>query len=113
MDDITFGGPSAVVADDIELFRSCGSKIGLELNVDKCGVITRQSESTVAFPNFCSTDSTDACLLGAPLFSGQALTTALQEMSAVCDGGLGIRRASSLPLPAHLASAANLQALIL
>jgi hypothetical protein len=26
LDDITLGGPSAVVADDIELFRSCGSK---------------------------------------------------------------------------------------
>jgi hypothetical protein len=166
-------------------------QIGLVLNVDKCEVITRQSASTVAFPNFCWTDSTDACPLGAPLFPGQALTTALEEKSAVLqraisrlrsvpahdalvllrssfsslrlmhilrcspchghpalitfddllrsgvsfitnsklsdiqwtqaslpirDGGLGIRRASSLALPAFLASAASmadLQALIL
>jgi hypothetical protein len=96
MDDITLGGPSAVVADDIELFRSCGSKIGLVLNVDKCEVITRQSASTVAFPNFCWTDSTDACLLGAPLFPGQALTTALEEKSAVLQRA--ISRLRSVPL---------------
>jgi hypothetical protein len=49
------------------------------LNVCKCGVIIRQSASTVAFPNFCWTDSIEACLLGVPLFPGQALTTALEE----------------------------------
>lgn len=91
------GGLSAVIVDDVELFRSSGSKIGLMLTVDKCEVITLQSASTVSLPNSCWTDSSEACLLGAPLFPCQALTTALEEKSAVLQTTISRLRS----VPAH------------
>ena len=39
-DDITLGSPKALVATDIDLIKSKGSKIGLILNDGKCEVIS-------------------------------------------------------------------------
>ena len=39
MDDITVGG-GKTVATDVSRFQSEGSKIGLELNISKCEVIS-------------------------------------------------------------------------
>jgi hypothetical protein len=97
MDDVTLGGSIANVEADVELFRSQGSKIGLVLNADKCEVITHQSASSAFLPHFSRMDSTNACLLGAPLLHGQALKAALEEKSEV------LRRAVSRlrSLPSH------------
>ena len=188
MDDVTLGGPCTVVAADVELFRSHGSKFGLMLNIDKCEVITRQSAllPDTVLQGFRRINYTNSSLLGAPLLAGQALTAALvnklevlqtavdrlrhvpahdalvllrssfsaprllhilrcspchghpalsafddllrkgvslilnsklsdiqwtQACLPIRDGGLGIRRASSLALPAFLASAASTAAL--
>ena len=68
MDDITLGGIRFVVASDVELFKAEGSRIGLDLNVSKCGSISRSHDyREQAFQDFLVIAPEDACLLGAPL----------------------------------------------
>ena len=78
MDDITLGGKSDTVADDVATIRTLGSTLGLHLNAKKCELIQRCPTTTEpAFRDFVITSKENATLLGAPLTDGPALKEAL------------------------------------
>lgn len=86
MDDFTLGGPEDVVTRDVQMILDAGERIGLHLNANKCEVI-HIPEVTLSSPilkGFVHVHPIDVCLLGAPLFEGPALTSAL----ANCCGSL-------------------------
>ena len=76
MDDITLGGKSNIVAEDVATMRTLGSTLGLHLNAKKCELIQRCPTTTEsAFRDFLITSKENATLLGAPLTDGPRSTT--------------------------------------
>ena len=48
MDDVTLGGCAGTVAGDVEMFTTKGTEMGLELNVQKCELISVNSNHPIA-----------------------------------------------------------------
>ena len=82
MDDITLGGKSNIVAEDVATIRTLGSTVGLHLNAKKCELIQRCPTTTEpAFRDFLLLlimSKENATLLGAPLTDGPAFNDALE-----------------------------------
>jgi hypothetical protein len=80
MDDITLGGPESTVASDVSIIKTGGEHVGIHLNIPKCEQITKRSGTTTApIDQFVHVTTDNAMLLGAPLSSGTAMTSALEK----------------------------------
>jgi hypothetical protein len=78
MDDITLGGTTTAVANDVNIIKSKGFSIGLNLNSIKCEKISKEEQQTTSqFNEFMHVSSDKATLLGAPLSVGSAMSAAL------------------------------------
>jgi len=83
IDDVTAGGPSQVVAADIERISKTGPSFGLELNIAKCEIIsTHKPTGKSILAQFQHYTPDTASLLGAPLDKGQAMD---ERLSARCN----------------------------
>ena len=79
MDDITLGGPAAVVSADVAMIQADGSSKGLILNEKKCEAITESGQTPSGLLHqFIQLTPTSATLLGAPLMQGQAMDDSLK-----------------------------------
>lgn len=78
LDDVTLGGPQAVVAADVQSIVSECGRLGLTLNVSKCELICHDdliiTDSRIR--SFARVKVDEASLLGAPLHTGTALDAA-------------------------------------
>ena len=82
LDDVTIGGPIGDVCADIEFIHTEARRIGLDLNISKCEVITSQHIDLTLYPvlnGFIQVDACDACLLGSPLMADRCLDDKLSE----------------------------------
>lgn len=81
LDDFSVGGPLHAVAGDVELIVREGAKLGLQLNVNKCEIICRHAPTSLPgiLSQFTITNLASCTLLGAPLFTGDALDDALDN----------------------------------
>jgi hypothetical protein len=81
MDDVTLGGPAAIVASDVAMIKAEGALRGLFLNDRKCESITAngQPPDDVLLRDFVQLTPTSATLLGAPLVIGPAMDKCLQQ----------------------------------
>ena len=63
MDDLTLGGSSRMVAQDVELISNKGAEVGLQLNAGKCEVIYQSSQthppSSNVFNSFIRVEAED------------------------------------------------------
>jgi hypothetical protein len=81
LDDFTIGGALDTVAADIASIRSKGASLGLSLNPGKCEVISPSGDiSNFQFLGFRQLTLDSATLLGAPIFSGQAMDDILSSL---------------------------------
>ena len=81
LDDVTLGGPSNIVSNDIEILKTESARIGLKLNVFKCEVITSNERPDFdVFSNFVVIHPCDAILLGAALLHESALDEMLNKI---------------------------------
>ena len=96
MDDITLGGKSNIVAEDVATIRTLGSTLGLHLNAKKCELIQRCPTTTEsAFRDFLITSKESATLLAKHLTDGPALNNALEARCADLDRAIGRQPAAS------------------
>ena len=96
MDDITLGGKSNIVTEDVATIRTLGSTLGLHLNAKKCELIQRYPTTTEpVFRDFVITSKENATLLGAPPTDGSALNETLEARCAYL--GRAIGRLSLMP----------------
>ena len=67
MDDVSLGGHADTVAGDVEMFRTKGTEMGLQLNVQQCELISVNSSHPIAtsLKDFVQMEPTNSCLLGA------------------------------------------------
>jgi hypothetical protein len=75
LDDMTLAGDQTTVAEDVQHIMTEGARMGLLLNVSKCEIITHK-QTVIMDPllsSFLRVDLDNACLLGSPLSTGQAL----------------------------------------
>ena len=81
LDDISLGGPTGVVAEDIDVLEKECADLGLTFNREKCELIAKDPEliNHRAFSHFGYTDPDSATLLGAPLSTNAALKQALES----------------------------------
>jgi len=82
MDDLTLSGDLHAVERDITTIMESYSETGLQLNVDKCEIITDNFTkiSTLAtFNDFIRVNKEDMTLLGAPVLKGKAQDKAIQD----------------------------------
>jgi len=78
MDDVTLGGSQASATTDIISVASKGKEFGLELNAEKCEVISAKVVTLNGpMSNFKHVLPEDAMLLGAPLSTGRAMEAGL------------------------------------
>ena len=86
LDDFTLGGSVDSVSKDVDVIRTEGAKIGLDLNVSKCELVHHPGDLPATLPtclsSFQGIRACDAVLLGAPLFAGHELD---QAWSSRCD----------------------------
>ena len=74
MNDITLGGPAAVVATDVALIKTEGTPLGLVHNEKKCETITTNGHSNeISLQQFIHITPLPSTLLGAPLPQGSAM----------------------------------------
>ena len=80
MDDVTLAGHAETVVVDIEMFRTKGTEMGLQLNVQKCELISaNSSHSNIVSPkDFRQMDPTNSSFLDSPLLPGNAIENALE-----------------------------------
>lgn len=81
LDDLTLGGQTESVVDDIRLIEQEGKLLGLTLNHKKCEVITH-SQNFILHPSlegFSRVDGDEAVLLGAPLTTDKSMTTTIDS----------------------------------
>jgi hypothetical protein len=90
LDDISLGGLTAGVAEDIETLEEECAGLGLTFNREKCELIAKDSQLTNhrSFRHFGYTDPDTATLLGAPLSTGAALKQALGSRAEELDRAL-------------------------
>ena len=69
LDDLTLGGPTEVVAADIQTIITQGAAMGLQLNCAKCELVAHADNlvTDATLLSFCSVSVSDAVLL-VPLF---------------------------------------------
>lgn len=81
LDDITLGGPSHIVSEDVHTVMRDGQDLGLDLNVGKCEVIKGAFSGSLdpTVGSFITVDPSAAVLLGAPLSTGVSMDQALQR----------------------------------
>ena len=81
MDDFTIGGQIDVVASDVERIITEGRAMGLHLNRSKCEIIHPQNMkiNNDILDSFVHIPSDNVTLLGAPLFTGHTLDSALAK----------------------------------
>ena len=80
LDGNTVGGPKSVVTKDVEFIDESELNFGLLLNAIKCELITSaKPKQDSIFNSFTIIKSSEASILGAPLFSGTALDDALKR----------------------------------
>ena len=74
LDDVTLGGKEESLSQDITTIIENGIELGLELNQNKCELIS-SSPRQVSHPilSFTKVDPAESSLLGAPLTSGSAM----------------------------------------
>lgn len=82
LDDFTLGGPDDVVSRDVDIVIEEGAKLGLHLNISKCELIcaTNSTHISDTLKSFVQVQPQCASLLGAPLFVGHELDTALSNL---------------------------------
>ena len=79
MDNVTLRDPKSTVYTDVGLSRIEGAELGLNLNISKCEVISRDQQSFEGpIEGFTRINPSDAVRLGAPLGPGSALEFALE-----------------------------------
>ena len=81
LDDLTLAGVQSVVAEDIQLVQNEGGAMGLHLNISKCELYTHQ-DTLITDPilaSFRRFETSEANLLGAPLFQGPGLDQAWSD----------------------------------
>jgi hypothetical protein len=80
MDDVTLGGASATVAQDVNTIINDGRAKGLLLNIAKCELISHSGlPSTSPLDQFTHVTPDNATLLGAPLTIGSAMDMILHK----------------------------------
>ena len=82
MDDLTLSGDLHTVERDITTIMESSSETGLQLNVDKCEIITddfTEISTLATFNDFICVNKEDMTLLGAPVLKGKAQDTAIQD----------------------------------
>jgi len=82
MDDLTLSGDLRTVARDITTIMESSSDTGLQLNVDKCEIITddfTEINTLATFNDFIRVNKEDMTLLGAPVLKGKAQDKAIQD----------------------------------
>jgi hypothetical protein len=96
MDDVTLGGPAAVVAADVAKIKAEGTSYGLFLNDKKCEVITTngQPPNDALLSKFIQLTPSSASLLGAPLTKGEAMNNNLTKRCNELD--IAIERLNSI-----------------
>ena len=81
MDDGTIGGQLNDLLHDLDTVRRVGPTLGLQLNEDKCEIVTNDEDVTSRFraviPNIRHSSCSDAILLGAPIGDISAIDTVL------------------------------------
>ena len=78
LDDITLGGHANAVNKDVSTIMSCGSDVGLHLNLSKCEIISPSSiPSELLLSSFTHIQPCESTLLGAPLLEGLAMDETL------------------------------------
>ena len=83
IDDVTAGGPTQVVAADIEQISRMGPSFGLKLNIAKCEIIsTHKLIGRSILAQFQHYTPDTASLVGAPLDQGQVMDV---RLSARCE----------------------------
>jgi hypothetical protein len=76
MDDFTLDSPEAAIAKEVQMVLEPGERIGLHQNTSKCEII---HPPELVISSFIHTCPQNADLLGAPLFEGNILDSALQN----------------------------------
>jgi hypothetical protein len=83
LDDGTLGGDIVSLVRDLETVRRVGPSIGLELNEDKCEIITADNNVAasirVVLPKVRHVPCREALLLGAPVGDATAVDTVLND----------------------------------
>jgi len=82
MDDLTLSGDLHTVERDIATIMESSSETGLQLNVDKCKIITdnfTEVNTFATFNDFIRVNKEDMTLLGAPVLKGKAQDKAIQD----------------------------------
>jgi len=80
MDVLTLGGPSDVVAADLDYISSIQDDTGLCIDASKSEIISRGSRPRAAhFEGFISVAPEEAELLGAPLYAGKKMDDLLEN----------------------------------
>ena len=75
IDDVTVGGSTARVVDDVTKISTIGPSYGLQLNASKCETISKSGAvSHTVLRDFEQITEDSAMLLGTPLSTGSALT---------------------------------------
>ena len=83
MDDVTVGGRSKMVADDVKTIINRGKEVGLTLNVKKCEAVIKDVKLLDGvFDGFSPVAPDSVILLGAPLSEGQAMSECLSSRCA-------------------------------
>ena len=77
LDDFTLGGSASSVNEDVNIIMSAGPKLGLHLNTSKCEVLGQKILLSGHLSQFKILEHDSVSLLGAPLFTGVALDSAL------------------------------------
>src|ERR1700730_9543315 len=69
LDDVTLGGNKVSLVSDIEIIIEKGRDLGLELNLNKCELISSRllSMKNPIFDSFSKLTTSESTLLGAPL----------------------------------------------
>ena len=79
LDDFSLGGSASSVNEDVNIIMSAGPKLGLHQNTSKCEVLGRKSLLSGHLSEFKIVERDSVSMLGAPLFTGVALDSALSD----------------------------------
>ena len=124
LDDLTLGGPSETVAEDVNIVEALGSEMGLTLNRAKCEIFHADSNGAAAaasidadtnhnaFLGFKALPPCDADLLGAPLAVGSHMDLVLgkkvTDLSRATNRLAKIQAHDGLVILQHATGAPNL-----
>ena len=90
LDDVTLGGPASTVGIDVVSFSTACSGIGLDLNVTKCELISKnQGQLPDSLRAFIQLTPDNASCLGTPLLVGAVMNSLLNNMKAKLSRAFG------------------------